>query len=56
MLEEFLTERRSQTGVMEHHARWAPVLKGQEELALGLGLFESLHLREDGHRLHVPFH
>ena len=51
MLDEFLTERRSQTEeLMEHYARWAPVLKGQEELALGLGLFESLHLREDGHR------
>ena len=50
MLEEFLTERRSQTEeLLEHYNQWAPVLKGQEELALGLGLFESLHLREDGH-------
>ena len=50
MLEQFLTERRSQTEeLLEHYSQWAPVLKGQEELALGLGLFESLHLREDGH-------
>lgn len=50
MLEQFLNERRSQTEeLLEHYAQWAPVLKGQEELALGLGLFESLHLREDGH-------
>lgn len=51
MLEQFLNDRRSQTEeLLEHYDHWAPVLKGQEELALGLGLFESLHLREDGHR------
>ena len=51
MLEQFLSERRSQTEeLLEHYTQWAPALKGQEELALGLGLFESLHLREDGHR------
>lgn len=51
MLEQFLNERRSQTQeLLEHYSQWSPVLKGQEELALGLGLFESLHLREDGHR------
>lgn len=50
MLDQFLTERRSQTEeLLDHYAQWAPVLKGQEELALGLGLFESLHLRDDGH-------
>ncbi|MGB2393293.1 MAG: asparagine synthetase B family protein, partial [Poseidonia sp.] len=50
MLEQFLTDRRSQTEeLLEHYGQWAPVLKEQEELALGLGLFESLHLREDGH-------
>ena len=51
MLEQFLNERRSQTEeLLEHYTQWAPALKGQEELALGLGLFESLHLRKDGHR------
>ena len=51
MLEQFLSERRSQTEeLLEHYTQWAPALRGQEELALGLGLFESLHLREDGHR------
>ena len=51
MLEQFLSERRSQTEeLLEHYTQWAPALKGQEELALGWGLFESLHLREDGHR------
>ena len=50
MLDQFLTERRSQTEeLLDHYAQWAPVLKGQEELALGLGLFEALHLRDDGH-------
>ena len=50
MLEQFLNDRRSQTEeLLEHYGQWAPVLKGQEELALGLGLFESLHLRADGH-------
>ena len=50
MLQEFLSERRSQTEeLLEHYTPWASVLKGQEELALGLGLFESLHLRDDGH-------
>ena len=50
MLQEFLSERRTQTEeLLEHYTPWASVLRGQEELALGLGLFESLHLREDGH-------
>ena len=51
MLETFLDERRSQTEeLMSHYSQWKPVLKGQEELAIGLGLFEALHLRHDGHR------
>jgi asparagine synthase (glutamine-hydrolysing) len=50
MLERFLDERRSQTEeLLLRYAEWAPVLKGQEELALGLGLFEALHLAPDGH-------
>ena len=50
MLEHFLHERRSQIEeLMDHYQRWAAVLQGQEELALGLGLFEALHLSEDGH-------
>ena len=49
MLEEFLSSRTSQIEeLMEHYTPWAPVLKGQEELVLGLGLFDALHLRENG--------
>ena len=50
MLERFLGERRSQIEeLMDHFRPWAAVLEGQEELALGLGLFEALHLNDDGH-------
>lgn len=50
MLEQFLNERRSQIEeLMNHYQPWSAVLQGQEELALGLGLFEALHLSEDGH-------
>ena len=50
MLEHFLHERRSQIEeLMDHYQPWAAVLHGQEELALGLGLFDALHLSEDGH-------
>ena len=51
LLERFLHERRSQTEeLLDHYRPWASVLKGQEELALGLGLFEALHLSKEGHR------
>ncbi|MGB1485583.1 MAG: asparagine synthase (glutamine-hydrolyzing) [Poseidonia sp.] len=51
MLDSFLHERRSQIEeLMGHYTTWAPVLKGQEELAIGLGLFDALHLQDDGHR------
>ena len=51
MLETFLNDHASTTeALLEHYKPWAPVLKGQEELALGLGLFEALHLNENGHR------
>ncbi len=51
LLEQFLHERRSQTEeLLDHYRPWAPVLKGQEELALGLGLFEALHLSKDGYQ------
>ncbi|MEK9651339.1 MAG: asparagine synthase (glutamine-hydrolyzing) [Poseidonia sp.] len=53
MLEEFLAGRSSQIQeLLDRYRRWAPVLKGQEELALGLGLFEALHLAPDGHTKH----
>lgn len=51
MLQRFLDERQSQTEeLLSHYASWAPVLRGQEELALGLGLFDALHLAPDGHK------
>ena len=51
MLDSFLHERRSQIEeLMGHYTTWAPVLKGQEELAIGLGLFDALHLQDDGYR------
>lgn len=51
MLETFLNDHASTTvALLEYYKPWAPVLKGQEELALGLGLFEALHLNENGHR------
>lgn len=51
MLQNFLEEHRSQTEeLLTHYAPWASALKGQEELALGLGLFDALHLAPDGHQ------
>ena len=51
MLDSFLHERRSQIEeLMGHYTTWTPVLKGQEELAIGLGLFDALHLQDDGYR------
>ena len=51
MLNQFLHERRSQIEeLMDHYATWAPALKGQEEIALGLGLFEALHLNKEGYK------
>lgn len=51
LLQRFLHERRSQTEeLLEHYRPWSAVLQGQEELALGLGLFEALHLNKDGHQ------
>jgi asparagine synthase (glutamine-hydrolysing) len=53
MLSRFLTEHASNIEqLINRYQPWAPVLKGQEELALGLGLFEALHLSEDGHKRH----
>jgi asparagine synthase (glutamine-hydrolysing) len=51
MLSQFLEDYKSQTEeLLEHYSPWSKVLRGQEELALGLGLFESLHLNENGHQ------
>ena len=51
MLNQFLHERRSQIEeLMDHYTAWAPALKGQEEIALGLGLFEALHLNKEGYK------
>ena len=51
LLQRFLHERRSQTEeLLEHYRPWSAVLQGQEELALGLALFEALHLNKDGHQ------
>ncbi|MAH41619.1 MAG: asparagine synthase (glutamine-hydrolyzing) [Verrucomicrobiales bacterium] len=51
MLQTFLDDRGSQIEeLMMHYNQWSAVLKGQEELAIGLGLFEALHLRQDGHK------
>lgn len=51
MINTFLKGYESQTSeLMEKYAEWAPVLKGQEELALGMGLFEAMHLNNDGWR------
>ncbi len=51
LLQRFLHERRSQTEeLLEHYRPWSGVLQGQEELALGLALFEALHLSKDGLR------
>lgn len=51
MLDAFLTDHVSNIEqLLAHYSPWKRVLKGQEELALGLGLFDALHLREDGHR------
>ena len=50
MLNTFLDQYSAQTEeLMERYNTWAPALKGQEELSLGLGLFEALHLQEGGH-------
>jgi asparagine synthase (glutamine-hydrolysing) len=51
LLQRFLHERRSQTEeLLEHYRPWSNVLQGQEELVLGLALFEALHLDKEGHR------
>ena len=51
MLQTFLDGRRSQIEeLMTHYSPWKSVLKGQEELVIGLGLFEALHVRSDGHQ------
>ena len=50
MLESFLSQRSDHvSALVKRYASWAPVLKGQEELVLGLGLFEALHLAPEGH-------
>lgn len=51
MLNTFLDDRRSQIDeLMSHYSQWKAVLKGQEELTIGLGLFEALHVNQDGHQ------
>lgn len=51
MLSQFLKDYKSQTEeLLQHYSPWSKVLRGQEELALGLGLFESLHLNGNGHQ------
>ena len=51
MLQTFLDQRRSQIDeLMDHYSQWKAVLQGQEELAIGLGLFEALHMCKDGHQ------
>ena len=51
MLQTFLDDRGSQIEeLMTYYSQWRAVLKGQEELAIGLGLFEALHVRQDGHK------
>ena len=50
LLDQFLHDRRSQTEeLIDHYRPWSSVLRGQEELVLGLALFEALHLNKDGH-------
>jgi len=49
MIDAFLHGYAAQTEVLlAKYTEWAPALKGQEELALGLGLFEAMHLNADG--------
>ena len=49
MLQTFLNEFSSETEqLVAKYERLSPVFKGQSELALGLGLFESMHLIEGG--------
>ena len=51
MLNAFLNDYSAQTDeLLEHYKPWAAAMKGQEELSIGLGLFEALHLHEGGHQ------
>ena len=51
MLNTFLNDYSAQTEeLLERYKTWAPAMKGQEELAIGLGLFEALHLQSDGYK------
>ena len=51
MLQRFLDEHASQTSaLLERYSDWSGALRGQEELALGLGLFEALHLSKEGYQ------
>ena len=49
MLQTFLDEYSSETEqLMAKYESLSPIFKGQSELALGLGLFESMHLNNGG--------
>ena len=49
MLQTFLAEYSSETEqLMAKYESLSPIFKGQSELALGLGLFESMHLNNGG--------
>lgn len=51
MLNTFLDHYSAQSEeLMQRYKTWAPALKGQEELSLGLGLFEALHLQQGGYK------
>ena len=51
MLNTFLDHYSAQSEeLMQRYKTWAPALKGQEELFLGLGLFEALHLQQGGYK------
>ena len=51
LVRTFLDEHQSQMDLMlERYAEFAGLLRGQEELALGFGMFEALHLNDGGER------
>ena len=51
LVRTFLDEHQSQMDLMlERYVEFAGLLRGQEELALGLGMFEALHLNDGGER------
>ena len=51
LVQNFLDEHQNHIdSMLERYSDFAGMLRGQEEIALGLGMFEALHLNDGGER------